>query len=460
VGESIRKELFSVEPIDTGRRQPQPDMTTPPFLPGGQGIPGIGNQSPQPAAPIVRQSFLSAFLSNLGPALAGGMAAQPGAPFGTGLGGALAGIDEQKRYNQLLQITNADRARQNALAASTIANQQDEARLRQAHIESLQAKPEEKPFGEAFTDASGNRVQWVNGPNGIRQMTLGKAPAKAPTAESEKLEYGGLLEKALTGVPPNFDPSMLQDPKAVYTLLTNSTVLTPQEKNKAISHLMQNPEKSAMSGNLFYLAAQGDETAKKALSLETNQKLQVAKAAQAGLPAGLAGVAPHLVAPAAADAQKAGQAYAEAKNASDDMSTFISLAKSGNKIAYSYSPTEGVLSFNTARGVKRVNMAEIESYGGTGSAVDKLKAFFGKQISGASIPDNVLNDMSNIHEAIRQNAQKSYGDKLQVINETYGSSFKPTNLGETPTGAIGTARGSDGKLHWTDGKADLGVVVQ
>jgi hypothetical protein len=375
-------------------------------------------------------SFLSAFLSNLGPALAGGLLANgdPRFPFGTGLPGALASIQEQQRYNAQLQNANADRARTNALAQSTIANQQSEENFRNAQIAALQYKGEEKPLGSEFTDANGNRVQWLTGPNGVRQQILGKAAVPVPTAESVKVDFNGLVQKALTGMPPTFDAKTLQDPKALYTMVSTSTALTPQEKNKALSYMVTNPEKSAMSGNLFYAAAQGDQAAQKALGLETAQKVAVAKAGQAGLPAGLAGVAPHLVAPAAADAQKAGADYVAANNAAEDMNTFISLAKKGNKIAYSYSPTEGVLSFNTARGVKRVNMAEISSYSGAGSAADRVSAFFGKQASGASIPDDILNDMASIHEAIRGNAQKAYGDRLKVINETYGSSFKPTDL--------------------------------
>lgn len=472
MGEALGHE-FSLSPVDTGRvtpGTPGPATISNP-LPGASGqpypIPGMSNPGGGPNVPgvapqpVYRPSFLQSFLANLGPALAGGMAAQPGAPFGTGLGGALQGIEEDKRYRLQQQNASATRAREDALAAGTLANQQSEAGLRSAQIDALQLRPPEKPLGDAFVDADNNRVQYMQAADGsLRKVNLGQAAPKVPTAESVKVDFNGLIQKALTSVAPGFDPSTLKDPKALYSMVTNSTTLTPQEKNKAISYMVTNPEKSAMAGNLFYAAAQGDENAKKALTLETNQKLAVAKAAQAGLPAPLAGVAPHLVAPAAHDAQKAGEDYVAAKNAADDMNTFISMAKGGNKIAYSYAPTEGVLSFNTARGVKRVNMAEISQYEGAGSGADRVSAFFGKNSSGASIPDNILNDMSSIHEAIRQNAQNAYGDRLKVINETYGSSFKQTDLGPgaPPVGATMKVPGSDGKLHWSDGKKDLGVI--
>jgi hypothetical protein len=189
------------------------------------------------------------------------------------------------------------------------------------------------------------------------------------------------------------------------------------------------PQQRALAGNLYYGAAGGNTQASRALNLETQQKVAVAQAALANVPAGLKGVASHLVAPAAADATKYGQEYADAVAAANDMKTFVDMAKAGNKIAYAYSPTEGVLTLNTARGVKRVNMAEISSYGGAGSALDRIQGFLGKQASGASIPANVLDDMDSLHQAIAGNAQNTYANKLKNVNATYGSHFEPVNMG-------------------------------
>ncbi|GEM_PF-5698664 len=218
------------------------------------------------------------------------------------------------------------------------------------------------------------------------------------------------------------------------------------------------PQGRALAGNLFYQAAGGDAQAKQALQLETSQKVAAAQAGTANVPDALKGVAPHLVGPAAAAAEKAGNEYSDAVAAARDMKTFVDLARSGNKIAYAYSPTEGVLTLNTARGVKRVNMPEIASYGGAGSALDRVKAFLGKQTSGASIPDSVLNDMESLHQAIAANAQSNYTNKLKNTNSTYGSNFRPVNMGGPPAGATMRVPGSDGKMHWSDGKSDLGVI--
>ena len=76
---------------------------------------------------------MTAFLSNLGPSLAYGTAAQPGSPFGGGLGPALQGIEEQRRHNEQLQQQQQQFAlqqqaaqRQAAAKASTMAYQTEE----------------------------------------------------------------------------------------------------------------------------------------------------------------------------------------------------------------------------------------------------------------------------------------------------------------------------------------------
>jgi hypothetical protein len=156
----------------------------------------------------------------------------------------------------------------------------------------------------------------------------------------------------------------------------------------------------------------------------------------AGTP--MANVPPHLVQAAATDYKKATDAHDEAVQAADDLQTFTNLARQGNRVAYAYAPVEGVLTLNTGRGVKRVNMPEIESYGGAGSAMDRLKGWLGKQTSGASIPADVLNDMDTLHQAIRGNADNVYANKVDSTNKTFGSNFQPIVRPKTQQSGGGT----------------------
>lgn len=214
-------------------------------------------------------------------------------------------------------------------------------------------------------------------------------------------------------------------------------------------------------------AAQAGAVAGARSKAELPAEIEKIHAQQGMLGPELANVPPHLVSAATGDATKAGQEYAEAQSAANDMKTFVDLARAGNKVAYAYSPVEGVLTLNTGRGVKRVNMSEIASYGGAGSAFDRVSGFLGKQLTGASVPADVLDDMESLHGAIADNASTLYKNKLNVINAAYHSKFQPVTLGQggsanaggPPSGATHTAPGSDGKMHYTNASGqDLGVV--
>lgn len=132
--------------------------------------------------------------------------------------------------------------------------------------------------------------------------------------------------------------------------------------------------------------------------------------------------------------QKVEDTFTGAQAAADNMNTFINMAKAGNKEAYAYSPVEGVLQINTGRGVKRINRQEIEQYAGAGSLFDRIAGAVGKQVSGASIPANVLNDMQSLHNAITANAQATHDRSLQSIDKTYRSKFAPEGGMTSPAG--------------------------
>lgn len=126
MGEDLKRE-FTLNPIDTGRRTPDQQVPQQPSPINPMGLPQM-----QPGAPIVRPSYLQAFLANLPSALAGGLHSEPGAPFGTGLSGALQNIEEQRRYNSQLGLQQQSQQRLAQQQASTQALQQAElSRLQQ-----------------------------------------------------------------------------------------------------------------------------------------------------------------------------------------------------------------------------------------------------------------------------------------------------------------------------------------
>ena len=153
-----------------------------------------------------------------------------------------------------------------------------------------------------------------------------------------------------------------------------------------------------------------------------NIEAQVAR----GSSAALATVPPHLVAPASSDAQKAGADYAQAMSVSQRIGDMMDAAKRGNVVSYKLIPEEGALQVVTTQGVHRINMAEIQNYGG-GNLWQNLQSHIGKATSGQSIPPSVLGDMGEIQSIMQKGAQSKYNNSLNVINQTYGSQFKPVS---------------------------------
>ena len=184
-----------------------------------------------------------------------------------------------------------------------------------------------------------------------------------------------------------------------------------------------------------------------------------------GSNAALANVPPHLINQATEQATKAGTDYAQAQSVSQRLNAMMDAAKRGNVVSYQLIPEEGALQVVTSQGVHRINMAEIQNYGG-GSLWQRLVGHLGRQVSGRSIPDSVLNDMSEMQDIMAKGAQSKYENSLRTINQNYGSNFQPVRMQSAtaqtpnvpPPGATMKVPGSDGKLHWSDGKKDLGVI--
>src|SRR5262249_5919500 len=101
---------MSLDPVNTGRVRSIPSpIQIPSIVDPDTGALGP-LYSPMVQEQITRPSFLSSFLASLPSALAGGLKPEPGAPFGTGLPGALEGIQQFGQVN----FENTMRARQQA----------------------------------------------------------------------------------------------------------------------------------------------------------------------------------------------------------------------------------------------------------------------------------------------------------------------------------------------------------
>lgn len=164
---------------------------------------------------------------------------------------------------------------------------------------------------------------------------------------------------------------------------------------------------------------------------EGQARADIAAQIARGSGAALAQVPPHLVGPATAAATKAGQDYAQADSVSQRIAEMLNDARNGNVVSYQLLPQEGALQLTTSQGVKRINMAEIQNYGG-GSLWQNLQGHLGKALTGQSIPPSVLNDMGQIQDLMARGAQVKYNNELKTINQTYGANFQPVQMDTMP----------------------------
>lgn len=162
---------------------------------------------------------------------------------------------------------------------------------------------------------------------------------------------------------------------------------------------------------------------------EGRARANIEREVAVGGDAAVKNVATHLIAPAKADANKAGQEYAAAKSVSDRMNATMDAARRGNVISYQIIPEEGTLQITTSQGVHRINKTEIDQYAGGGSLWQRMEGHFGHALTGQSIPASVLDDMAEIQKIQAQGARSKYENSLKTINDTYGSEFKPVQMG-------------------------------
>jgi hypothetical protein len=162
-------------------------------------------------------------------------------------------------------------------------------------------------------------------------------------------------------------------------------------------------------------------------AVEGASRANIEAAAARGSNAQLANVPQHLINLATTAADKADQDYAQAKSVSDRLSAMMDAAKKGNVVSYQLIPQEGALQVTTSQGVHRINMAEIQNYGG-GSLWQRLEGHIGKQLTGESIPDSVLNDMADMQKIQAEGSKTKYENTLNSINQRTGSTFKPVAM--------------------------------
>ena len=321
-----------------------------------------------------------------------------------------------------------------------------------------------------------------------REMEAQQAKAAADTAKARADNATAGLNEIKLNLAKNATPgSYDQQIDAIYP---PNDISTAGDNRKLKTLLNAALSRGDLESANKYISSALDmqESLSKEIAAQTNPQVQRTKIATAmaegrgrqeiehefavGGDQAVQNVATNQIPAARADAKKAGDDYAQAQSVSQRLQEMMDAARKGNVVSYQLIPQEGALQVTTSQGVHRINLAEIQNYGG-GSAWQRLEGHIGKQLTGQSIPASVLNDMQDMQRIQEEGARSKYENSLTNINSVYGSKFKPVEMPTKqekaqaggaaktpPAGATHIGVGSvDKKRHYLDAQGhDLGLA--
>lgn len=271
---------------------------------------------------------------------------------------------------------------------------------------------------------------------GQSQAEIGKT-----TAQTGQATAATGLSQAETAKTKALTPFEVQSAEQGARTAKTGADVAEQTAPSKIGEAKSTASKAATEAQQAPALGKADISAKQAQAASGFAGAEHSKAETAMLknaPQGLEGVQPKFYSKATDALLKTKDEYASAAGQADTMSEFIREAKSGNKSAVRIVPLEGALDIVTSAGTKRINSTEVHQYGSAGNAYDRLVGKIGGIVTGKDISDDVLKDMQAVTDSLKGEAKKLHKSKVDAINSTYGSTFKPSELtdgagGGTPT---------------------------
>jgi hypothetical protein len=151
------------------------------------------------------------------------MMAQPGMPFGTGLPGALAGIEEQKRYSTALQAQQSQQSWQRQMQAQTAAREaalaqstlQSQAQVREQQSQAFPLDIQEKQLGiqrgQMGLEQKQGLLALASNPQQLNQMVDSAFGNLGELSGDEKALRNGAVQEFTAGLKQGkFDMSPIQ----------------------------------------------------------------------------------------------------------------------------------------------------------------------------------------------------------------------------------------------------------
>jgi hypothetical protein len=177
-----------------------------------------------------------------------------------------------------------------------------------------------------------------------------------------------------------------------------------------------------------------------------------------------------------ASLEKSGDDYTKFAGQMMNLKTNLAAAKTGDEVASAFAPIATVLGLNAFNGTHRISPAEAQAAGPElGSVYRQMDTWFSKNTTGTLNSDSVK-EFQGMVDRLLDAKYQGYRQQTDYTVRLHGLSNDTPVLGRdgsiTTTGARATAAangpvpqpaeatmkvpGSDGHMHWSDGKKDLG----
>lgn len=153
----------------------------------------------------------------------------------------------------------------------------------------------------------------------------------------------------------------------------------------------------------------------------------------------------------------------------------IAAAKSGDELAATLAKTMGIQNVNKLADLSRISPAEYDAVGrDLGSAYRQMATVISKAGTGIP-PAATMKELAGLQQRVQLAKYNSYIQSVNLIGKNNQipadrlNVFAPDGVHTTtldkaiqqlspPQGATGKVPGADGRMHWTDGKQDLGLA--
>ena len=139
--------------------------------------------------------------------------------------------------------------------------------------------------------------------------------------------------------------------------------------------------------------------------------------------------------------------YSDTQTQANHILGALDMSQNGNQVASALAPLESTLFITSSAGVRRVNEVELNMNApGAGGAVRRINAWFDNNATG-TLPLDYVKDLRAVVSSYKAENEQSYKDKVDSVNERYGTRIKYGTLPNRTQNPAGDAKADAAKIH-------------